>query len=72
MSDNKRSSSLDRAGAFLSSDPYGMAAVPIRTLADEYHDQPAEPQDSERVPIPAPAGRLRRLLDWLGRKNLKP
>lgn len=71
MNDNQRSSQLDRAGAFLSSDSRGMIAVPIRTLADEYHDEPAEPQDSERVPMPAPVGHLHRLLSWLRRKNLK-
>ena len=50
---------LARSGAFLG--PYVMVPVPIRTLSDEYHDEP-EPEDSDRVPEPEPPSRLRRLL----------
>ena len=53
------------AGAFIGSDPFGMVAVPMSTLSDEYHDEPAEPQDSDRVPEPEPAGLVRRAVDRL-------
>jgi hypothetical protein len=33
----------------------------MRTLADDYHDVPAEPEDSDREPEPEPPGRLRRI-----------
>lgn len=49
----------------------GTFAVPIATLADEYHDERAEPVDSERVPTPEPPGAVHRAMDalarWLGR-----
>jgi hypothetical protein len=38
----------------------------IRTLSDEYRDTP-EPEDSSRVPPPAPRGRLRRAVERLAR-----
>jgi hypothetical protein len=40
----------------------------IRTLSDEYHDTP-EPEDSGRVPPPAPRGRLRRAVEQLARRR---
>jgi len=49
------------AGAFMGSDPFGMIAVPPRTLSDEYHDEPAEPEDSDRVPEPEPPSRIKRI-----------
>jgi hypothetical protein len=41
---------------------YGEYPLPaIRTLSDEYHDV-AEPEDSDRVPPPAPPGIARRIV----------
>jgi hypothetical protein len=51
------------AGAFLN--PYAMVPVPMSTLSDEYHDEPTEPEDSERVPEPEPPSRIRRVVDRL-------
>jgi hypothetical protein len=51
------------ARAFLGTDPGGMVAVPMRTLSDDYHDEPAEPEDSDRVPEPEPEGLVHRLID---------
>lgn len=62
---SKNGPRLDRAGAFIG-DAGVNAPVPIRTLSDEFHDEP-EPEDSDRVPEPEPPGRLRRLLDRLRR-----
>ena len=42
-----------------------MIPVPMTTLSDEYHDEPAEPQDSDRVPDPEPQGQFSRLIDRL-------
>ena len=55
---------LARSGAFLGPDL--LAVVPLRTLSDEYHDEP-EPEDSNRIPAPPAPSRARRLRDWLGR-----
>ncbi len=58
---------LLKSGAVLS--PVGLYGAPIRTLSDEYHDEP-EPEDSDREPEPEPPSRVRRLLDHLpGRKD---
>jgi hypothetical protein len=35
----------------------------MRTLSDDYHDEPTEPEDSDRLPDPEPPGLLRRLVD---------
>jgi hypothetical protein len=54
------------AGAFV--DPSGIGggiAVPMWTLSDEYHDEPAEPEDSDRVPEPDPPGLAHRVVAWL-------
>jgi len=59
------------AGAFLTPDlggGGGMIPVPMRTLSDDYSDVP-EPEDSDRVPRPREPGRVRRLLDKLGRHS---
>jgi hypothetical protein len=48
--------------------PSILVAVPLRTLADEYHDEPVEPVDSDRVPEPEVPGRLRRVMDGLARR----
>ena len=57
------------AGAFLGTDPTGMVPVPMRTLSDEYHDEPTEPQDSDRIPEPEPPGQIRRVVDRLTRRR---
>ncbi len=46
-------------------DPGGLVPVPMRTLSDEYHDVPAEPQDSDRVPEAEPEGVVTRVLHRL-------
>ncbi len=51
------------AGAFLGPDI--LVPVPIRTLTDDYHDEPAEPEGSDRVPEPEPRGPVRRIIDRL-------
>lgn len=50
------------AGAFLGPDL--LVPVPMRTLSDDYHDTPAEPED-DRVPEPESRGSHRRTLDRL-------
>jgi hypothetical protein len=53
------------AGAFLTPTDYSMIPVPMRTLSDEYHDEPVEPKDSETVPPPQPEGQIRRIVKRL-------
>ena len=54
------------AGAFLGPDL--LVPVPMRTLSDAYRDDPAEPEDSVRVPDPEPRTRLRALIDAFRRQ----
>jgi hypothetical protein len=68
LADRPKPRAQRHAGAFLSPDPFGMIAVPSRTLADEYHDEPAEPADSERVPEPDPPGMIERVVRHLTRR----
>jgi hypothetical protein len=63
MSRPKSDRGKGNAGAFLGTDPVGMMAVPMRTLSDDYHDEPAEPEDSDRVPEPEPEGLVHRVID---------
>ena len=63
MSEPKPKQAQHNAGAFLGPDL--LAPIPMTTLSDEYHDGPAEPEDSDRVPPPAVPGRVRQLLDQL-------
>ncbi len=52
------------AGAFI--DPSGVGGgipVPMRTLSDDYHDRPTEPEDLDRIPEPEPPGFIRRVID---------
>lgn len=56
---------VHNAGAFLSPGSYSPIPVPMRTLSDDYHDVPAEPEDSDRVPAPEPPGLFRRIVDRL-------
>lgn len=60
---------VHNAGAFLSPDGVMMVPVPMRTLSDEYHDEPTEPQDSERIPEPEPPGQIRRVVERLTRRR---
>ena len=52
------------AGAFLGTDPTGMVPVPMRTLSDDYHDAPTEPEE-DRVPEPEPPTLVHRVVDRL-------
>ncbi len=56
---------VHNAGAFLTPTSYAPIPVPMRTLSDDYHDEPTEPEDSDRVPDPEPPGLFRRLIDRL-------
>jgi hypothetical protein len=49
------------AGAFLGPDL--LVPVPLRTLDDDYRDDPAEPADSDREPDPESPGRVRRVIE---------
>ncbi len=66
MSRPTKRQATHNAGAFLGPDV--LLPVPMRTLSDDYRDQPAEPEDSDRVPEPEPPGRVRRVLDKLARQ----
>jgi len=55
------------AGAFLTPTDGSMIPVPMRTLSDDYHDEPTDPPD-DRVPDPKPASLVQRMLDRLGRR----
>ena len=63
MPEPERKKPVHNAGVFLTDTSYGMIPVPMSTLSVEYHDQPAEPEDSDRVPEPPQPGLLRRLVD---------
>jgi len=56
-------------GAFLG--PFGAAPVPMHPLTDDYHDEPTEPEDSDRVPEPDPPSRLRRLIRRIRRDTTR-
>ena len=59
------------AGAFLTPDlggGGGMIPVPMRTLSDDYSDEP-EPEDSDRVPTPEQPRLVHRLLTKLARQS---
>lgn len=53
------------AGAFLGPDL--LVPAPMRTLADDYHDAPNEPEESDRVPDPEPSGSGRNVMKLLRR-----
>jgi hypothetical protein len=67
MARPKRRRQERNAGAFLGPDM--LVPVPMRTLGDEYHDEPTEPEDSDRVPKPDPPGLVRRVIDQLSRRS---
>ena len=58
------------AGAFLGPDL--LVPVPMRTLSDDYGDEPAEPVDTDREPAPEPPTLVRRLLDRVARRRDGP
>ena len=64
----KRRQAEKNAGAFYGPDGFTQIPVPMRTLSDDFHDEPAEPQDSDRVPEPEPPGLVKRLVDRLARR----
>ena len=64
----ERKQAVRNAGAF--ANPTGIGGgipVPMGTLSDEYHDEPAEPEDSDSVPEAEPPGFIRRVVDRLTR-----
>jgi len=64
MSRRRSRRAKGNAGAFLGPDM--LVPVTIRTLSDEYQDEPAEPESVPETP-PEPRSLLRRLLDRLTR-----
>ena len=52
-------------GAFLGPDI--LAPVPMRTLRDDYRDEPTEPEE-EHEPEPEPPGLIRRVVERLARR----
>jgi hypothetical protein len=50
------------AGAFLGPDM--LVPAPMRTLSDDYHDEPTEPED-DHVPEREPRGLIGRIVDWI-------
>jgi hypothetical protein len=46
-----------------------MIPVPMRTLSDDYRDEPTEPEDSDREPAPEPPGLVRRIIERLERRS---
>jgi len=67
MSRPKQGQGERNAGAFLGPDV--LVPAPLRTLEDDYHDEPAEPEDSDREPEPEPRGLISRVLDRLTRRT---
>lgn len=70
MSDNGPKQAEHNAGAFYGTGGMGggMIPVPMRTLSDEYRDEP-----DDRVPVPEPPSVIRRLIDRLtGRPTPAP
>jgi hypothetical protein len=67
MSRRRQGKGERNAGAFLGPDV--LVPAPLRTLEDDYDDEPAEPEDSDREPDPESPGLLRRALDRLTRRG---
>jgi hypothetical protein len=59
------------AGAFYTPDVGGggLIPVPMRTLSDDYHDEPTEPAD-DREPEPEPLSLIGRIVERLRRRPL--
>ena len=66
MARPKRRRAERNAGAFLGPDM--TVPVPLRTLSDDYTDEPGEAEDSDRVPDPEPPGLFRRAVEQLARR----
>ena len=62
MSRHRSERPKGNAGAFLGPDM--LVPVQIRTLSDEYHDEPTEPEPVPETP-PDPPSLLRRVVDRL-------
>jgi len=71
MPEPKPKQAVRNAGAF--ANPAGTGGggipVPMSTLSDEWHDEPTEPEDSDRVPEPEPPGLVDRVVGWLQRRR---
>lgn len=65
MSKPQRREAKRNAGVFLGPAPLPPVVVPMRTLSDDYRDEPVEPEDSDRVPAPEPPSRLQRLIRYI-------
>ena len=66
----ERKHAVRNARAFV--DPSGVGGgipVPMRILGDEYHDEPAEPEGSDRVPEAEPPGFMWRIVERLTRRR---
>jgi hypothetical protein len=66
MGETERRSAERNAGAFLGPDV--LVPTTIRTLSDDYRDEPTEPEDSDREPKPQPKGLIDRLRARLTRR----
>ncbi len=66
MSRSKQGQGERNAGAFLGPDM--LVPAPIRTLSDDYRDEPTEPEDSDREPEPESPSLISRVLDQLTRR----
>ena len=66
-----RKTAVRNAGAFAGGGGGGIQTmpVPMSTLSDEYHDEPTEPEDSDRVPDPEPPEFVQRVLDRLTHRS---
>jgi len=74
VSDNGPKQAEHNAGAFYGTGGMGGGKIPVpmRTLSDEYRDEPVDPPD-DRVPVPEPPSVIRRLIDRLtGRPTPAP
>jgi hypothetical protein len=67
MSRPRQGQGKRNAGAFLGPDV--LVPAPLRTLEDDYRDEPTEPEDSDREPEADPPGVIRRLLHRLTRRG---
>ena len=65
----KRKRAVHNAGAFYTPDTGagGMIPVPMRTLSDDYSDEPTEPEDDEE-PEPEARGFIRRVVERVTRR----
>ena len=66
MSRPKRRRAERNAGAFLG--PSRPVPVPMRTLSDDYRDEPTEPEE-DREPEPEAPGLFRRLIERMARRR---